>query len=239
VLWAVVIAAAVLRSFTGFGFALAAVPGFALFLSPAQAVVLSASLSLALGVQTFPQYRGKTPLGPMIPMFLAAIVGTLVGARVLVMLSVDVFMLLIGAAVIGACLALSVFHPRPRQAGTALRLGAGLSSGLMNGAFAIPGPPIIIYAMATESDPAASRALMILFFTFASLVAMLAFGAGGLVSVNSLWLFLLGYPAMFIGDRLGYHLFMRYGGRFYRRVALIALFLVGVSILLKGFGALL
>ena len=40
---------------------LAAMPGFALFLPPAQAVVLSASLALALGVQTFPQYRGKTP----------------------------------------------------------------------------------------------------------------------------------------------------------------------------------
>ena len=234
----VVIAAAVLRSFTGFGFALAAVPGFALFLAPAQAVVLSAALSLALGVQTFPQYRGKTPLRPMIPLFVAAVVGTLVGAQLLVLLSVSTFMLLIGVSVIGACLALSVFHPRRRRAGKGLRLGAGLSSGLMNGAFAIPGPPIIIYAMATESDPEVSRALMILFFTFSSLVALLAFGAAGLVSVNSLWLFLLGYPAMFIGDRLGFSLFKRYGGRFYRRVALIALFLVGVSILLKGLSAL-
>ena len=40
IIWIVVILAAVLRSFTGFGFALAAVPAFSLFLSPIQAVVL-------------------------------------------------------------------------------------------------------------------------------------------------------------------------------------------------------
>lgn len=233
-----VIAAAVLRSFTGFGFALAAVPGFALFLTPAQAVVLSAALSLALGVQTFPQYRGKAPLRPMVPLFLSAIVGTLVGAQLLALLSVSTFMLLIGVSVVGACLALSVFHPRRREAGKGMRIAAGLGSGLMNGAFAIPGPPIIIYTMATESDPEVSRALMILFFTFASLVALLAFAAGGLVGMDSLWLFVLGYPAMLVGNMLGYNLFKRYGGRFYRRVALIALLLVGVSILVKGLSTL-
>ena len=47
--------AAVLRSFTGFGFALAAVPVYSLFLPPTQAVVLSASLALAIGIQTLPQ----------------------------------------------------------------------------------------------------------------------------------------------------------------------------------------
>ena len=57
---------------------------------------------------------------------------------------------------------------------------------------------------------------------------------GGLVGINSLWLFLLGYPAMFIGDRLGFALFRRYGGRFYRRVALLALLAIGVTIIARG-----
>jgi uncharacterized membrane protein YfcA len=63
-IWAVVIFASILRSFTGFGFALTAVPVFSLFLSPTDSVVLSAALTLSsnlLGVRT---YWGIVPLKP-------------------------------------------------------------------------------------------------------------------------------------------------------------------------------
>ncbi len=80
--WVVVIAASVLRSFTGFGFALAGVPFLAFFLPPAQVVVLIASLSVALGVQTFPQYASKLQVKPEWPLLLAAVVGTAVAAVV-------------------------------------------------------------------------------------------------------------------------------------------------------------
>lgn len=229
-----VVVATLLRSFTGFGFGLAAVPGFALFLSPTQAVVLTACLSLALGVQTFPQYRGKTPLRPLLPMFLFAVVGTLVGARVLIHISSQWFYLAIGVAVIIACIILSRFHPHRRASSTGLLAGTGLISGVLNGAFAIPGPPVIVYAMATQPDPAASRAFMIMFFSFCSLVALVTFAVSGLVNLGSLGLFALGYPAMWLGDKVGFRLFVRYGGKFYRRVALLALLVIGVSIMLKG-----
>ena len=228
------VVATLLRSFTGFGFGLAAVPGFALFLSPTQAVVLTACLSLALGVQTFPQYRGKTPLRPLLPLFLLAVVGTVLGARVLIHISSQWFYLAIGVAVIIACIVLSRFHPRRRASSTGLLAVTGLASGVLNGAFAIPGPPVIIYAMATQPDPAASRAFMIMFFTFCSLIALVTFALSGLVNVATLGLFALGYPAMWLGDKVGFSLFVRYGGKFYRRVALLALLVIGVSIMLKG-----
>ena len=229
-----IIVATLLRSFTGFGFGLAAVPGLALFLPPVGAVVLTAALSLALGVQTWPRVRGLIPLRPLLPMFLFSIVGTVLGARLLVELSSQWFYLAIGAAVITACIVLSRFHPRRRESSTALLSATGITSGVLNGAFAIPGPPVIIYAMATQPDPAASRALMIIFFSFCSLIGLLTYSLSGLVHLASLWLFLLAYPAMWLGDRLGQYLFLRFAGRFYRRVALMALLVIGVSITLKG-----
>ena len=42
--------AALIRAFTGFGFAMLVVPAFSLFLSPGDAVVLSAVLALLLGL---------------------------------------------------------------------------------------------------------------------------------------------------------------------------------------------
>jgi hypothetical protein len=54
------------------------------------------------------------------------------------------------------------------------------------------------------------------------------------VNLASLWLFALGYPALWLGDKWGFRLFARYGGKFYRRVALLALLVIGISITLKG-----
>jgi len=233
-IWGVTIGAAVLRSFTGFGFALAAVPVFALFLAPTEAVVLSVCLSLGVGLQTLPQYAGKIPLAPLWPLYLMALVGTVAGASLLQSMSADVFRLAIGVTVILASVVLSRYHPRRREAGLITRGGAGLTSGLINGAFAIPGPPIIVYAMATEADPARARALMIGYFTFAAVVALASYAAAGLVGWQSLYLFLLAYPAMFVGDKLGYALFLRHGGALYRRIAIVTLFLVGLSLLVRS-----
>ena len=131
---------------------------------------------------------------------------------------------------IGACAALTFYRPRKRAPNVAVGGGVGLSSGLLNGAFAIPGPPIIIYAMATESEPARSRALLMTFFLFSAVIGLASYTVAGFVTAYSPWLFLLAFPAMFLGDKLGYFLFHRFGGALYRRVALVVLFSVGITI---------
>jgi uncharacterized membrane protein YfcA len=233
-LWVTVIAAAVLRAFTGFGFALAAVPVFALVLSPVEAVVLSACLATALGLQTLPQYAGDLSIKPLWPLYLGAFLGTAVGARLLQSMSEETFRLAIGLMTIMASLVLARFAPRSRHYGAATRAAVGVCSGVLNGAFAVPGPPVIAYAMATEPDPARSRALMLAFFAFSALVGLGNYAAAGWVVWSSLLLFLLTYPAMLAGNWLGYWLFQRYAGRFYRRVAVLTLLLIGVSISLRS-----
>jgi len=233
-IWAVTLGAALLRAFTGFGFALAAVPVYAFFLTPAQAVVLSASLALGIGVQTYPQYAGKVRFKERWPLFLTAMLGTAVGVSLLQQLAINDFRLAIGLVTIAASLVLTRFHPRRRQAGPGLQSAAGLGSGLINGAFAIPGPPIIIYTMATESDPARSRAFMVGFFSFSSACALLGYAWAGMVSWQSLGLFVLAYPAIFVGDKLGYRFFLRHGGKHYRRIAIATCLIIGISITLRA-----
>ncbi|MBT8419627.1 MAG: sulfite exporter TauE/SafE family protein [Gammaproteobacteria bacterium] len=233
-IWGVIIVAATLRAFTGFGFALASVPAFALFLTPAQSVVLSVSLTLGLSIQTWPQYRTKVLLKPLLPMFAFAAVGTALGALLLVRLSAEIFQLAIGVATILACLVLSRYHPRHRTVHPALTWGTGLAGGVLNGALAIPGPPIIVYAMATEPNPEKSRAFMLMFFAFSSATALAGYGIAGLVDLQSLYLFLLSYPAIYLGDKIGYRLFLHYSGKLYRGVALATLFLIGIAVIVKG-----
>lgn len=232
--WAVVVFAAIMRAFTGFGFALTAVPVFALFMPPTQAVVLSAALSLAVSLTTLKTYWGKYPINAMVPMIAMAAIGTMLGAAALVHISAQQFKLWIGLSVILACIVLTIYRPT-RQHSSRLFSGlSGLGSGLLNGAFAIPGPPVIIYAMAAEPEPSRSRAMLMIFFLFSAIVALGSYSVAGFVTPASPWLFLLAFPAIYIGDKLGYRLFRRFGTAFYRKIALTVLFTVGVSITLNA-----
>jgi uncharacterized membrane protein YfcA len=233
-IWLGVAAAAVLRAFTGFGFGLAAVPLFSLFMLPSQAVVLSSSLTLAISLLSVKTYWGIYPVKTLSPILAAAVPGTLVGVLVLSSISVRQFQLWIGLAVIGACIALVVYKPRLRQPIGAVGGLTGLVSGVLNGAFAIPGPPVIIYSMATQTDPARSRSLLMTFFLFSSLLALTAYGLVGFITPVALGLFVLAFPAMFAGDRIGYRLFLRFGSELYRRIAIAVLAAAGISVICRS-----
>jgi uncharacterized membrane protein YfcA len=233
-LWGVIILAAILRAFTGFGFGLAAVPVFSLFMPPTQAVVLSTSLALAISLLTVRTYWGRFPLRPLLPMLAMSLVGTIGGVLVLRSITGQQFQFFIGLSVIVACLALTFYRPRSIAPRAGLSGATGLVSGLLNGAFAIPGPPVIIYAMATEPEASRSRALLLTFFLFSAFMALASYAAAGFVTRVSPWLFVLAFPAMYVGDKVGYHLFHRFGTALYRRVALVMLFAVGLGITLKS-----
>ena len=228
--WLIIIFAAVMRAFTGFGFALTAVPVFSVFMAPTHAVVLSIMLTLAVSLVTVRTYWGKFPVKPMLPMISFSLLGTAIGAYLLGMLDASLFQLWVGLAVISICLVLTFYHPLQREPRADVSRAVGLASGLMNGLFAIPGPPVVVYAMATQPSPGKSRALLMTFFLFSASFGFISYSAAGYVGMGSLWLFLLTFPAMLLGDRLGYWLFGRYGTHLYRRVALGVLFTVGVSI---------
>lgn len=106
IIWIVVILAAVLRSFTGFGFALAAVPAFSLFLPPTQAVVLVSLLTLAVNLFYARNYLTNVPLNPLVPLVVTAIIGTVVGTQIIKSISVEKFQFWVGCSVIAGCLAM-------------------------------------------------------------------------------------------------------------------------------------
>ncbi len=233
-IWAGVVFATVLRSFTGFGFALAVVPVFAVFLAPAEVVVLTASLSLMLGLVSIRIWWGVFSLGEILPLILLAWVGTAFGAFLLTTLSGNSFQLCVGIAVLLACLGLSLTRPVSAVDNPALKGSAGLLSGLMNGALAVPGPPMIIYALLTQFDPKRSRALLMLFFTASSLLALISYAVADLFVATTAWYIVLALPALFVGDRLGNALFVRYSGVLYRRVAVLALLAIGIVVTVRA-----
>tara|TARA_B110000090_G_scaffold178353_1_gene202027 strand:+ start:3259 stop:4008 length:750 start_codon:yes stop_codon:yes gene_type:complete len=233
-IWAGVVSASILRSFTGFGFALAVVPVFAVFMPPAEVVVLAASLSLVLSFVSLRIWWGVFSVREILPLILLAGVGTALGTFLLIGMSGGSFQLWTGVAVLLACLGLTQSRPVTPADSPALTACAGVLSGLMNGALAVPGPPMIVYALLTQFDPARSRALLMFFFTASSLLALGSYAVADLFVPNMLWYVALALPALFVGERLGNALFVKYSGALYRRVAVLALFSMGIVVIVRA-----
>jgi uncharacterized membrane protein YfcA len=158
-----------------------------------------------------------------------ALLGTAAGTAVLTVISAAQFQLWAGLAVILACIGMTIFRPSVRRTGIVLSGTAGLVAGLMNGALAIPGPPLIIYAMLTEPQPRRSRALMMTILLATALLALVSYSAAGFVQLKSLAYFVVALPALYAGNKLGNHLFLRFGEALYRHIALAALFAIGLT----------
>ena len=226
--------AALIRAFTGFGFAMLVVPAFSFFLMPADAVVLSAVLAFLLGLLSHRAWWGLFPVTPAKPMVAGSVVGTAIGVWFLASLSVAEFQLWIGISVVIASVVLSRFVPAERSASRPTALATGVASGLMNGAFAIPGPPIILYVVATLSDPVQSRAFLMMFFWCSSVVSLVMFGAAGLITPRPFQLLWVALPAMWLGNLLGDRAFSRFAGAAYRPFVVGLCILIGLTIAAKA-----
>jgi hypothetical protein len=66
---------------------------------------------------------------------------------------------------------------------------------------------MIVYAMLTEPQPERSRALLMTFFLFSAMVALVSFALAGFSTLQSLWCLLWTFPAVRVGDWLGDALF--------------------------------
>lgn len=231
---ATILLANMLRAFTGFGFALAALPVLSLVLAPTTAVSLIVMLTLAVSIQSLGSYRHDIPIKNMVGMIAISAIGTLFGTYLLLIFSPDMFRLLIGGTVMAACFLLAKYKPAPHRAGGIFGLGSGLLSGLLNGALAIPGPPVIIYSMAVYDQARVARAFLLGFFLFSSAFATASYGFKGIIGLQELVLFALCYPAMLVGEKLGTILFERYGDASHRSIAIWALFAIGLSVALAA-----
>lgn len=229
-----VVFASVLRAFTGFGFALAVVPLFAAFLPPAEVVVLAASLSFILGLVSVRIWWGVFAVREILPLILLASTGTAFGAFLLTGLSGGGFQLWVGITVLLACLGITLSRPASPIVSPALTGCAGFTSGLMNGALAVPGPPMIVYALLTQFDPLRSRALLMLLFFVSSVMALVSYAVADLFVPATLWYVAMAMPALFAGDRLGNALFVRYSGEFYRRVSVLVLFAMAIVVIARA-----
>jgi uncharacterized membrane protein YfcA len=236
---AAVFFSAILRGFTGFGFALAAVPLLSLIMSPTQAVPVAIGMQLFGSLIDF-RHASKACHWPSLRwMMLGAALGSPIGALVLSHVPAPVARLAISAITLLAVLALGRGFALPATPGRAVTSFTGFLAGLFNGLAAMPGPPAVAYYMSAPLSRATMRASLMVFFLLTSVAAMASGLAIGLVTIQTLCLSVLGLPVMWIGTRIGHLAFVRSNDAVHRRVSIVSLGVIALVSAAKGFSELL
>jgi uncharacterized membrane protein YfcA len=228
-----------LRGFTGFGFAVVAVPLASLAVPPSLAVMTTLIVQAAIGARDCVLERKRADWSAVWRLVLGSLVGTPVGVLLLRHLPVPWVRLGLGLLVLGAA-AVSWRPVRRRErVAKAWGLVAGVFSGVANGLAAMSGPPVIVYFLASETDRVRTRSSMITYFPLAALVALAPSWYAGMVGPAPALGAAIGLPLMILGGWIGAALFRRYGQTAYRPVAIASLAITAAASIARGLGGLL
>lgn len=220
---AVVLAAGFMRGFTGFGFAMAAVPLLALVIPPARAVPFVILLQLLGSLWDWREARRHAHWRSLPWLMLGALAGTPIGTLGLAVMSADWARLAIAGAVLLAVVLLVRGIKIPEMPGRPALAGTGFVAGLLNGVAAMPGPPVIVLYLAGALSVEVGRASLLIFFSVNNAIGAVSAGTAGLIPSGTLVLAAAALPLLLLTQWLGRRVFLRASPNRYRQVALIFL----------------
>jgi uncharacterized membrane protein YfcA len=234
-----IFAAAVLRGLTGFGFAIAVVPLLSLTMPPVQAVPLVVCLQLVGNLIDARSSLDDCHWPSLRWLMLGAAIGSPLGVVGLSLIPSSWARLLIATATGLAVATLARGFALGAMPGVRLTVPVGVLAGLFNGLAAMPGPPVVAYYMATPLRRDQVRSSLSVFFLLTAVIAAASAVWLGLVGLDAVAFTVAALPLMFIGTRLGRHLFTLGTDATHRRIAVVSLLVIAVLTFAKGVAELL
>lgn len=208
------------RGYSGFGFALAAMPILTIMLSPVTAVPAVFPLECAIGLLTLPVERNHVDLSVLKWLALGAIVATPLGMTVLAHVPVEIMRLVLGLAV-----AVATFRAWRGEDDAVAKSRSNLAfigflSGCLNGATAMSGPPVIVSLLGSNMPVLEARATLIAFIAMSAGFGTILSASHGAYSGEVWFVSLAMAPAAAAGCTLGVFIFSHVPRRAYRSVSL-------------------
>jgi uncharacterized protein len=195
--------AATIRGLTGFGMAITLVPLLSLIIAPTEAVVVGILVQVLIGPMGLPKIIADAERKSAYAIAGWAVLATPLGLWLLGITPPDVARLLIALTAIGALLLMLLPSAAGQQPG-ALETGmTGIACGILTGFAAMPGPPVVPYYLRRKLPPKVARASMMLVFFATAITGAVSAFALGVAELRLVWLSLLLFPAILVGNWLG------------------------------------
>jgi len=180
-----ILAAFVVRGFSGFGSSMIAVSALTLVMPPAHVVPVMFALEIVASVGLLPSVWRDVDWRSLVWIVGGCTVATPVGLAVLAHAPENLMRALVSAVVVVVALVLLKGFVLRATPGPAATFAAGCLSGLLNGSTGLAGPPAVIFYFSSAGAAARGRASLIAFFVATDVYALLLARAGGLLDAQA------------------------------------------------------
>lgn len=229
----IVVAGGVVRGFGGFGGAMVWVAGLVVLLPPTSVIPTVFVLEVVASAAMLPQVWRQVHWKSLRWLFVGTLIGMPLGMWALTQLSGDLVRVLLGVAIIGSAVAMAAVPDRQSLPGPGATTVTGVASGLLNGGFALGGPPAVLMYFSASSHVAAGRASLVVFFLVIDAFGAAGSAAGGLLTVPVLAQIALFTPLCMFGAAAGKWLFDRTTAQQVRQRVLWLLGFLGAAVLVQ------
>ncbi len=231
----IVLFAAAVQGFLGFGFGIVAMSGLTLSVDLLHAAGVVNVTGMLVTSSVFWALRHGTlwrRVGRILPGMVA---GVAIGVTALGHLDREWMVRALGVTVVGiSAWNLLARGLRPPRDARIVDLGVGLVSGMLGGAFNTGGPPLVAHLYRRPEPPDSIKATVQVLFLSVGLTRLPLATAQGLMDA-SIWRdSLLAAPFALAGLALGIAAGRRLGAERFRRVAWVALGTLGLALLASG-----
>lgn len=229
VLIAAVVVAGLVRGFTGFGTALVYVPLASTVLSPVHVVVSLMVFDIFGPLPLMPRALRDGQAREVARLLLGAVVGLIIGLTLLTRADPVVFRW--GVCVLSIVLLLILISGW-RHRGSLSKTGKaflGGASGLLGGAAGLPGPPIILFYLSGQANPATIRANILMYLVFFDVMFFVVLGISGLMEWMPVLIGLLLVIPYGLGGMIGQAIFDPAREKVYRSVSYLVIAAAAVT----------
>lgn len=224
----IILIAAIIRGFSGFGFALVAVPLLSMIMPPLSFVPVIFGMQILAVLPGLRQTLQDVQWKQIIPLVPGGFLGTWGGLQILYRVNPEIIGLIIALTVVFVAIFLLKGFRLNRQFTKFEIASVGMLSGLLNGSAGLPGPPVIIAQLVAPNTEKMVRSNLIVFFTILALFGIVAIIAGGNLYATHLYLIATSAPFLIIGTLLGAKLFYNpILFPYYRRISIYLLLIIG------------
>jgi uncharacterized membrane protein YfcA len=227
---------ALVSGIAGFAFGLFASAIWLHVVTPAQSAALIAAFAIVIQGLSLWKLRHALKLSRLWPYLIGAALGIPLGAAVLSWASPPHMRAFIGAALVLFSICSLVRPKLPTVGGGKFAGGVvGAISGFVGGSTGLAGIPVVVWSTLRGWSKDEQRAVFqpVAITIFA--MVLLWFTGRGMVTAATVWLFVLGLPAVLLGMWLGLKLYGKLNEATFRIVVLILLLISGLTLLPSAF----
>lgn len=229
---ATTLVAAFVRGLAGFGMAILLVPVLALALTPVEAVLITNFVALFIGLSEIRTILANAERSALV-IGGVVLLTTAPGLMALAATPPDLARFLIALVALSAFVAI-LLPQRPADRPGPITTGiVGATTGLLTGFAGMPGPPVVPYYVGRAIPRQMAKASMLLIFTIAAFAGLASGAAIGRLEWKLLWLALLLFPLVMLGNWLGAQAFGKVSDRLWRSFVALVLGITAVAALVK------